>query len=251
MAMQAVSTDAYYVSRAPQLLKGFDRRSKAMRSVLKDRFREDIVEAVIRDARHEFEQLLPSLPYVGGDGNRSTAVLLRSVECLTLHRALKKQGKDVYETGVILWEFMNESISRMSWPGRLRLRFTWVLAFTSFGKMYVRSMAKRSAKRRFAGDWMGRYVWSDGSGFDFGLDFTECAVHKLFKKLGEEEVAPYVCLFEYPYSRLADSGLVRTMTLANGDEKCDLRFKRGRHVRDGWPPDFPIGPPTVVKASKA
>lgn len=251
MSKQAISADAYYVSRAPHLLKGFDRRSKNMRAVLKNRFREDFVELVLKDARQEFEQLLPSLPYVGGDGNRFTPVLVQSAECLTLHRALKRQGKDVYETGVILWEFMNENISRMSWLGKLRLRLTWVLVFTPFGKMYVRSLARRTEKRRYAGDWHYRYVGNDGSGFDFGLDCGECAVHKLLKKLGEEEVAKYVCLFEYPYSRLAGSGLARSTAVANGDEKCDLRFKRGRHVRDGWPPDFPIGPPATGKSARA
>jgi hypothetical protein len=31
---------------------------------------------------------------------------------------------------------------------------------------------------------------------------------------------------------------VRTMTLAEGAAKCDFRYKRGREVTQGWPPDF-------------
>lgn len=42
------------------------------------------------------------------------------------------------------------------------------------------------------------------------------------------EILPYVCLFDFFKSAITNSGLIRTMTLAEGREKCDNRFKRGR-----------------------
>lgn len=71
---------------------------------------------------------------------------------------------------------------------------------------------------------MFHFVEGKGQDFDFGLDCEECGVLKFFGAQGAKEFTPYVCLFDYVQSRLAGTGLVRTMTLAQGAEKCDFRF---------------------------
>ena len=41
------------------------------------------------------------------------------------------------------------------------------------------------------------------------------------------ELAPYVCAVDKVASEMMGWGLSRTMTLAEGREKCDFRFKKG------------------------
>ncbi len=70
-------------------------------------------------------------------------------------------------------------------------------------------------------------IEGDGKEFDYGLDVTECLAVKCFPKHDAEEFVPYLCPFDYPRSDALGLGLVRTMELAQGDEKCDFRFKWG------------------------
>ena len=45
------------------------------------------------------------------------------------------------------------------------------------------------------------------------------------------ELAPYICAMDKVTSELLGWGLTRTMTLAEGCEKCDFRFKKGGQTR--------------------
>ena len=48
---------------------------------------------------------------------------------------------------------------------------------------------------------------------------------------GAPELAPYLCLIDILYSEKFGWGLMRTTTLADGDERCDFRFKKGGETR--------------------
>ena len=53
---------------------------------------------------------------------------------------------------------------------------------------------------------------------------------KFFHLWDADEFTPYMCEFDFPMSRVEDSGLVRSTTLATGGVKCDFRYKRGRKI---------------------
>jgi hypothetical protein len=44
------------------------------------------------------------------------------------------------------------------------------------------------------------------------------------------ELAPYVCAVDKVASEMLGWGLTRTMTIAEGFEKCDFRFKKGAKI---------------------
>jgi len=56
-------------------------------------------------------------------------------------------------------------------------------------------------------------------------------VVKFFHCQGADELVPYMCRLDYAMSKAMGMGLVRTTTLAEGGEKCDFRFKRGRETK--------------------
>ncbi|MFC1821572.1 L-2-amino-thiazoline-4-carboxylic acid hydrolase, partial [Thermodesulfobacteriota bacterium] len=116
-----------------------------------------------------------------------------------------------------------------------------------YGKGYEKKMkawAPESQKRQYAGDWVATFMEGDGKAFDYGLDMTECGILKFFQAQGATEIVPYICVsMDGIFSRAFHRGLVRTMTLAEGYDKCDFRYKRGRKtlllpLKDGWPPKF-------------
>lgn len=50
-------------------------------------------------------------------------------------------------------------------------------------------------------------------------------------------MTPYHCLTDYALFGTLGIELKRTMTLAQGGEKCDFRFKKGKSS-SGWPPPW-------------
>ena len=74
---------------------------------------------------------------------------------------------------------------------------------------------------------MYTFVKGDGQAFDYGVDYTQCATCKFYRAEGASELAPYVCAVDKTYSQMLDRGLTRTMTLAEGYDRCDFRFKKG------------------------
>ncbi len=62
--------------------------------------------------------------------------------------------------------------------------------------------------------------------FEFGLDYHECGVCKLCHDEGCSEYAKYLCRFDFMTSEMMGIQLKRTMTLAEGFNKCDFRFSR-------------------------
>jgi len=85
-----------------------------------------------------------------------------------------------------------------------------------------------SQQRRYPQDFVFSYIQGDGKEFDFGIDYTECAIVNFFRAQGADEFTRYVCLYDFLNSQLTGTGLIRTKTLAEGADKCDFRFKIGR-----------------------
>jgi hypothetical protein len=224
--------NTYYTSRKPKLLKEFGTTLKHIRKVMTPRHGAGFTDAIIEETRQAFEALIPELPYIGGDANFFTRNLTGPAGTLALYQALQPRGMAVEEVGDIAYRAFE---SRLRAIPRLQLRLWGWLAFTGISRRAMRAQADTSQERRYPGDFVYTFVEGDGIEFDYGLDFTECAVLKFFQAHGAGELLPYVCLGDFPYSRATGTGLVRTMTLAEGADKCDFRYKRGREVTQGWP----------------
>ena len=96
-----------------------------------------------------------------------------------------------------------------------------------YNRRRSRQKAALSQERRYPGDWVREHVEGDGDVFEWGMDYTECGIVKFLRSQGADELAPYLCLTDYALFGALGIELTRTMTLAEGYEKCDFRFKRG------------------------
>jgi hypothetical protein len=149
-----------------------------------------------------------------------------------MYRALKRHGKSAEEAGRISYEIVEvqlASIPRWLLP-LLRLSQSRKYASNNMTKF-----AAESQKRLYPEDWVWSYVKGDGKEFDSGTDMTECAIVKFLHAQGADELAPFLCRVDFATSRAFGMGLVRTTTLAEGGQKCDFRYKRGRETAPGWP----------------
>jgi len=221
--------DDYYVAQRSKLLRDFDNFGKYGRKTLVSYYGNDSADSILREARHEFEALIPHIPYVGGKKNILTANLIQSTWALALFCALKRRGKTAEETGKICYEMVEARL--YSYPGLIRYIVGRLRFAAELNKM--KNGAAESQRRLYPEDWVWSFVEGDGKEFDFGYDMTECAICKFFHTQGADELTRYMCRTDFAVSKALGLGLSRTMTIAEGGEKCDFRYKRGRETKQG------------------
>ena len=224
-------TDNPYLTRKSKLLREFDKTISRIQPLLQSRFGEQQADSFVREARQEYALLIPQLPYLG-DKQPFTQFIISTGWFLAMYRVLQQHGGTVEEAGQLVYDASLAYLQAV--PGFAR-RF---LGFMSFSPRYMKRLEKRAAEsqvRKYVGDYVFTYVEGDGISFDYGVDYTECASCKFLRAQGAFEVAPYLCAADQLYSELLGWGLVRTMTLAEGAEKCDFRFKKGGQTRVALP----------------
>lgn len=223
----------YYRARQPELLADFDHNARRWRAILSLRYADAFTDAVLKGARARFEALIPQLPYIGGDENHLTRSLVASARCLALYQAMQARNKSAEETGQLLYDAIQahpqDFVPQI--PPAQRLTREELMTRR-------RAAAQRSQERRYAWDWVYEFVAGDGERFDYGYDFAQCATQKLYRAHGALEFLPFYCFLDFPQCELGGLGLSRTVTLAEGDEKCDHRFEEGGKSTQAWPPPF-------------
>ena len=226
--MKNPKVDNYYTSRKSKLLKDFEKYSKKYAlNVLQSRYGYEFTDKIVKEARQEYEILIPELPYIGGSKNPRTKNLIQSAWCLALYRALKSHNKTEIEAGDIIYKSVEAQIN--SYPKlllRLYASLTWPLV-----KYRTRKLALTSQKRRYPEDWVYSFVPGDGKEFDFGRDYTECGITKFFHAQGADGLTPLLCKLEFLICDAQGIVLTRTGTISEGAGKCDFRYKRGRSTK--------------------
>ena len=216
--------NGYYASRGDKLLREFGRIVDCARPSLVRRFGEQLGGRLVRDARWEFERIIPDIPHISGVRARPLNVFLRATAMeLAVYRAMKRSGRSADEA----WEVCHEAIvARMEAYPAWKVRFMRKLMFSRFMMRRVRRRAARREPLRL-GDFQVRYLLGDGVTSDWGVDYLACGNYEFMKEQGAEEFAPYVCMSDIALGEALGWGLTRTQTLADGCEYCDFRFKEG------------------------
>jgi hypothetical protein len=228
LRMEELLGREYYLSRRAGILAQYDEHAQAWSPFLARRYGRAFACAVVQDARGQLEALIPQLPYIGGDENSMTHHLVRSSTSLVFYEVMKAYGKTASEAGNVLYDAVVESVSHL--PLQTPMGLEELEA--------KRLEAKRSEERRYPDDWVWVFVEGDGVGFDYGYDFFECSTQKLYHAQGADEFLPFYCYLDFVTYRTAGWGFTRTMTLAEGHQRCDFRFKAGGTTEKGWPPPF-------------
>jgi hypothetical protein len=214
--------------RSERLLRDFDRTARLVRPFVAARFGEEQADALTRDAREQYEAIIPQVSWVRGRRAPVMNAFLRgTAQEIAVYKAVEARGGTAAEA----WEVCHEANRlRMeqvaTWKRRLLRRFM-------FSGLVRRIAGRRAAKneRIRAGDFELRFVVGDGKDFDFGVDYLRCGNLELAKQLGAEAFAPYVCMSDIALSDALGWGLTRTQTLADGCDHCDFRFKKGAGTR--------------------
>jgi 2-methylcitrate dehydratase PrpD len=231
----------YYVRKKAELLAKYDAEAKRWSLFVLKEYGEIQAYKILQEARHNFENLIPKIPYIGGDANRRTETFVASVIYLAFYKAMKNYGKTVEETGKILFDALASDVSKTQ-------QTTHPADWQDREKYFKprRQGAEESQERRYPGDYVYKFVSGDGKAFDYGYDYSECASVKFFHMQGADEFMAFYCYLDYPSCGARGLGLSRTMTLAEGYGKCNHRFRPGIETKLAWPPPFMMQENTVT-----
>ncbi len=212
-----------YHKRKKKLLRGLDRRMKHLKKVLSSYYDEELTDAISRECREEYESLIPEMPCFG---DRMVFFLFNlymvgATQQLALYRVLTRQGRTTEEAAKIGYEVTDLVLH--SYP-RLVRRFIGFYWFCGLGARHAGNQAAESQKREYPDNWVMVFIEGDGHEFDWGNDYTECAICKFYHAQGADELIPYMCRHDYAMSSAFGWGLRRTMTIAEGFDRCDFRF---------------------------
>ena len=177
----------------------------------------------MKESRHEYEGIIPYIPYIG-DRNPLLIFLLPASRYLAIYRTFQKHEQTMDEIGRLVYEIGEAEFEAI--PGCIH-RVVETLWFSPWFTERLRKRALWSQERKYSGGYVLNYVDGDGRNFDYGVDYLECASCKFLDDQDAAELKPFVCAVDKVASDMLGWGLRRTMTIADGGEKCDFRFKKG------------------------
>jgi hypothetical protein len=213
----------FYTNQTTKLLRDFDRMIQKVKRPITARYGDERSAEMIALVREEYRQLIPKLPYVGGE-HPFTQFVISSGWFLAFFRVMQAQGEQVRDTGELAYLLSRIYLERVpGFAGRL-------LGYMSFSPGYLTKLRRRaeaSQKHPYPRGYVYSFVEGDGVNFDYGVDYHQCATWALFQEQGAAELTPYLCACDYLYSEMLGWGLTRTTTLGEGGKVCDFRFKRG------------------------
>ena len=211
--------DDYFINNKKYCLSFFKRAAVNGEKAIIGKYGREKGLRIIKQVRHEYENLLSQVPYVGEIDILKRQMLL-TVIFAAIYRVLKEEEaiEDIWE---LCANFNKETL--MGMPALMR----WLLKQSTFSKRMRNSfkrMADEHKQKNLADQW--EYVDGDGKTFDYGMNMTRCAKVMFLKKIGAAAFAPYVCLIDKNFAECCNYALKRTMVLAEGADHCDFRLSK-------------------------
>lgn len=209
-------------------------RSRAAARALAARLGAGEAAAVLAEARLAYPALTADLP-LGAHPHLNSLPMVEAAWFVALSRALAARGTAPEAIGRVYCELFQAFLdARPAWLRRLH-------AWWKYGRGYVeryRRYAEATQQGRYGDEFVCTFVEGDGRTFDWGYDYTRCAILELFRRNGAADVAPYFCHVDFLLARAFGRGLERPTALSEGDDRCRFRYRKGRPTPADWPPVF-------------
>ncbi len=216
----------YYISRKAELMKDFSKKTNVMPKLLAGKFDDAKIDKILKQMNEEFENLIPKIPYIGGDQNRYTRFIIQDISCIAIIRILEKEGLSYREIGEFYYEVIDaEFRNGKEWLEKKGIDPAQIY-LTTKAINRIKSFEEYSHKRAYPYDWVHYFVEGDGVSFEYGINISECGTYKLFKKLDAEKYVPLQCMRSFHEADIFGYGVFRTQTLATGSSTCDYRYTK-------------------------
>lgn len=227
----------FYIKKKSKFMRSFNERLNAVNKELKNKFDEKKSGELLNQMRAEFEKILPDIPYIGGQKNPTTLVLVKCMSDLAIFRVLERFGFSFREIGEFHYNYvMRTHITRkedLEKVGRDPSQYPFDPVYVD----YQKKLTEETQKKLYPDDWVMEFVEGKGENFEWGWDIKECGVQKGYKKLGDEKYLPFICLGDHYEAEGLGFGFTRTQALGFGAPLCTHRFVKNFKTPSAWPPD--------------
>ena len=235
--MVAKIVENFYVRKKSKFLRSFGERLDVVSEELRKKFDDKKSEELLSQMKVEFEKILPNIPYIGGQKNPLTLVLVKCMSDLAIFRTLEKIGFSFKELGEFHYNYVitaqklrKEALEK---AGRDPSQYPFDPVYMD----YQKKLTEETKLKLYPNDWVMDFIERDGDSFEWGWDITECGVQKAFKKLGDEKYLPFICLGDFYEAEGLGFGFSRTQALGFGAPLCTHRFVKNYKTPHPWPPD--------------
>lgn len=209
--------------RPSRVLAEFDRWAEDLREALLVRETPDAAGEVVARARDELRGMIPRMADPGWRAPHMRSFSITGAIYVAVYLALAAWGYAPAEAWEACERATRRRFERIPRPARS------VMAATFFSWAFQAISRALSRRPQSAlGGWAYRFIEGEPGAFDYGVDYTRCAIRELAIESGAEAFAPYICLADIAGSEALGWGLARSETLAQGGERCDFRFRKGR-----------------------
>ena len=183
----------------------------------------------------QFEELLPQIPDFGNKKiNQFSIDMIKNTLSIAFYRVLKEEGFQIRLIGQILNEIAEVYYANLNPLEKYLLRRPYL---SSSVQKKAKNLLEKRKGTEDSEDYHCTFVDGDQRNLLFGLDYTNCAGLHLLKNHDAIEIAPYLCMCDYPMHRGINIGFNREQNLAIGGKKCAFRFYRNYPTSKGWPPE--------------
>ena len=234
--MVAKIVDDFYVKKKSKFMKSFDERLTFVNEELSKKFDNEKSEDLISQMKVEFEKILPNIPYIGGQKNPTTLVLVKCMPDLTLFRTLEKIGFSFKEIGEFHYNYVIGTHKVRKETLKQAGRDPSQYPFDPVYMDYHKKLTEETQKKLYPDDWVMDFVEGEGENFEWGWDIHECGIQKAYEKLGDEKFLPFICLGDFYEAEGLGFGFTRTESLGFGAEMCTHRFVQNAKPPKSWPP---------------
>lgn len=229
--------DDFYVRKKLKFMKSFEERLALVNKELGKKIDNKKSEELISQIRAEFEKILPDIPYIGGQKNPLTLILVKCMSDLAVFRTLEKIGFSFREIGEFHYNYVikahNVRKEALEKAGKDPSQYPFDPVYMD----YQKKLTEETQKKLYPDDWVMDFVEGDGESFEWGWDITECGVQKAYKKLGDEKYLPFICLGDHYEAEGLGFGFTRTQAIGFGAPLCTHRFVQNYKTPRAWPLD--------------
>ena len=229
--------DDYYIRKKSKFMRSFNERLAVVNEELCKKFDNKKSEEIISQMKAEFEKILPDIPYIGGQKNPTTLVLVKCVSDLAIFRILEKIGFSFREIGEFHYNYVMAAIKLRKEALEKAGRDSSQYPFDPVYMDYQKKLTEETQMKLYPGDWVMDFVEGDGDSFEWGWDITECGVQKAYTKFGGEKYLPFICLGDHYEAEGLGFGFSRTKALGFGAPICTHRFVKSYKTPSAWPPE--------------
>lgn len=224
----------YYLRNKKKMIREFEKMFKGASKSLEEYYTQEKINSIHKNCSEQYNLLLKELPFIGGDENKDTINLIMGAISISLIVPLEKEGLSQRQIGKVIYDSFEEYFN--STPKFIR-KLIGKFATSNYNVKKMKQQVEKSSKREYEEDFVTEYVDNKDQEFDFGYNYVECGIHKMFVKKSLTEYLKFVCLGDFALFSALNIGFSRTQTIGNGACKCDFRFIKNGKTQSGWPPE--------------